>query len=96
MTTPLKLSNLRWLAIRARDAALTDAAQETLDTHNASEKADIALAQAYPTAETFIALLDLIQEARTAMVEVQMSPAWLRLSPEARDMINVALLRSRP
>lgn len=86
------LRNLRELATQARDAALADAAQETLDTHNASEKADIALAQAYPTAETFIALLDLLQEAQAAMHEVRMGRAWLHLSPEGRNMINEALL----
>lgn len=91
----LNLRNLREMATISRDAALADAAQETLDTHNASEKADIALAQVYPTAETFIELLDRLSEAHNAMREVTRSQAWMNLSPEARDLISMAMLSSR-
>lgn len=95
MPIELNLRNLREMATISRDAALADAAQETLDTHNASEKADIALAQVYPTAETFIELLDRLSEAHNAMREVTLSIGWRALPRYIRDKIAIALLFSR-
>lgn len=91
MTSHVNLARLRQLATTARDAALRLDTDDSMDAHNASEQADIALAESFPTGATFVALLDEIDvHARLRdLTGDRITRMWDLMTDEQRARIDI-------